>query len=308
MRKTSGRFLGFLKTHHIVLSLFLTCTSFLPVRAQANGSETPEAITVGVNPGGNPEVLKVQSLELAKQMQAELNVPVNIFISKDYESLISSMKAKKIDFAFFSALTFVYAEEKVPAKVLLKKVYSDPFYYSALIVKKESKIKKISQMKGLRIVFVDDHSASGYLYPQVMLMKKGIPQNVFSKILFSGNHSHSIEMLENDEADIAAVFSDNALGTLGAWTKFSKKPKVKFRTLWVSDPIPSDPFAVRQDFYDKYPKFTHTLMMSLIDIFQKSKDVKIFSEILGSQDLMPATSRQYDPVREMVKALNPVLK
>lgn len=271
-------------------------------------SEVPESITIGLTPGGRPADLKTQSIELAKQMQAELGVSVNILISKDYESLIEAMKNHKIDFALFSALTYVYAEERVHAKVLLKKVYFDPFYYSALIARKDSKVKNLSQLKGKRVVFVDSHSTSGFLYPQVMLLKKGIDQKIFGKVLFSGNHSRSIEMLENNEADVAAVFSDNAKGTNGAWTKFSNKPNIKYNVIWMSEPIPSDPFAVRQDFYDKYPKFTHTLMMSLIDIFQKNKESKAFSEILGNQDLMPATSRQYEPVREMVKALNPQIK
>lgn len=293
----------------VLLGLFLSIALFPQSSfASLNPSEMPESITIGLTPGGRPADLKTQSIELAKQMQAELGVSVNILISKDYESLIEAMKNQKIDFALFSALTYVYAEERVHAKVLLKKVYLDPFYYSALIARKDSKIKNLTQLKGKRIVFVDSHSTSGYLYPQVMLLKKGIDQKMFGKVLFSGNHSRSIEMLENNEADVAAVFSDNAKGTFGAWTKFSNKPRIKYSIIWVSEPIPSDPFAVRQDFYDKYPKFTHALMMSLIDIFQKNKESKVFSEILGSQDLMPATSRQYDPVREMVKALNPVIK
>jgi phosphonate transport system substrate-binding protein len=273
-----------------------------------NNSEIPESITIGLNPGGSPSLLKQQSVELAKQMQTELNVPVTIFISKDYESLIEAMKLQKVDFALFSALTYVYAEERLHAKVLLKKVYIDPFYYSALITRADSGIKNLTQLKGKRIAFVDRHSTSGYLYPQVMFLKKGIKEKSFKKVLFSGNHSRSIEMLEKKEVDVAAVFSDNSTGTQGAWTKFSKKPGLKYRILWTSEPIPSDPFAVRQEFYDKFPKFTHTLMMSLIDIFQKNKEAHLFSEILGSQDLMPATSRQYDPVREMVKILNPLNK
>lgn len=273
-----------------------------------NTEAIPDHITIGLIPGGSPANLKSQSIEFAKQMQADLNVPVNIIISKDYQGLSESLKNKKVDFAFLTAMTYVSAEEKAPIKVLLKKVWSDPFYFSALIARKESGIKNINQIKNKKVVFVDSHSASGFLYPQVMLKKKGIKDSEFKTILFSGNHSKSIEMLEKNEADVAAVFSDDSAGKSGAWVKFAQNKKIKYQILWVSDPIPNDPFVVRQDFYDKYPNFTHTLMMSMIDLFQKNKQQKIFSEILGNQDLMPATSRQYDPVREMVKSLNPDLK
>ncbi|MNL77459.1 hypothetical protein D3C87_2036460 [compost metagenome] len=49
-------------------------------------------------------------------------------------------------------------------------------------------------------------------------------------------------------------------------------------------------------------------MFSLIELSQSEKDRSKYSEILGSHDLMPATSKQYDPVREMVKELNIELK
>lgn len=300
--------MSFLKVIFQIGWIALFFASPIVTSAATTTAEVPENITIGFIPGGNPANLKKQSVELAKQMQAELNVPIKIFISKDYQSLAEAMQNKKIDFAFFSALTYVYGEEKTQAKVLLKKVWAEPYYYSALISRQDSKIKNLTQVKGKRIVFVDDHSTSGYLYPQVMFKKKKINLSDFSKVIFSGNHSKSVEMLENAEADVAAVFSNDPQGHTGAWVKFSQKPNLKYNMLWVSDPIPNDPFTVRQDFYDRYPKFTHTLMIALIDIFQKNKESKIFSEILGSQDLMPATSRQYDPVREMVKSLNPVVK
>ena len=49
-------------------------------------------------------------------------------------------------------------------------------------------------------------------------------------------------------------------------------------------------------------------MMEIVDIFDKSKKEKKYTEILGEKDLMPATSRQYDSVREVVKSLNIEIK
>jgi phosphonate transport system substrate-binding protein len=71
----------------------------------------------------------------------------------------------------------------------------------------------------------------------------------------------------------------------------------------VSEPIPNDPFVVRQDFYDKNPKLTHNLMFNLIDVAEKLKEDKEVLDFLGARGFMPATTRQYDPVREMVKEM-----
>jgi len=72
----------------------------------------------------------------------------------------------------------------------------------------------------------------------------------------------------------------------------------------VSEPIPNDPFVVRQDFYDSYPRISHDLMFALIEINDDPKDGARFKKLLSASSLMFATSQQYEPVREMVKELD----
>jgi phosphonate transport system substrate-binding protein len=268
----------------------------------ANEKVLPDKIVIGIGPGGDPEVFKSQTLELATLLKREFDRPFEVFVSKNYEGLVSAMKDGKVDFAFFSSLTYVIAEKEAQAKVLLKKVWNQPFYYSSIIVQKKSGIKNLKQLKGKTIAFVDEKSTSGYLYPQVALQKINLKNSDFKAVKFSGNHSQSVKMLESGEVDAIATFSDDKKGDLGSWQKFGNHPK-NFKMIWISDAIPTDPFCVRQSFYDLYPKFTHSLMFLLIDIFEKNRGTKKFNEVLGVKDLMPATSSQYDPVREMVKAL-----
>lgn len=292
-----------------ILSIFLLFFAANSFATDTQKSEpTPSSITVGLIPSGNPERLREQGLALAKDLQERLNIPVNIYISKDYVGLIDAMKTKKIDFGFFSSLTFVFAEEQANAKVLLKVVWNEPYYYSAIVTTKASGIKTLKELRNKRIAFVDEKSSSGYLYPQVALRKVGISDKEMKQVVFSGNHQASMNQLDLGKVDAAAVFSDDEKGKVGAWTQFGAHKKEHYKVIWQSAPIPNDPFCVRQDFYEKYPKTTHTLMFSLIEIIGEAKKKGTYSEFLGSRDLMPATSKQYDPVREMVKALNIELK
>lgn len=265
---------------------------------------TPKSITLGIIPGGHPEAIKSESKVVAELLQKKINIPVNIYISKNYEGLTTALKDKKVDYAFLSAFSLVQAEKEVPVKVLLKKTYNGPYYFSGLVVRADSKIKSIKDLKGKSIVFVDPQSASGYLYPQVYLRKNNLTDASFKSVTFSGSHSASVEKLENKEVDVAAVFVDDEKTNDGAWERFKKNPKSKFRILWVSDPIPNDPIVVRQDFYDQYPKLTHELMYELIEMQSDAGTKKQISEIMGKGDLLPATSKQYDPVREVKKVFN----
>jgi phosphonate transport system substrate-binding protein len=266
-----------------------------------------DTISIGLLPGGNPKVIEKEAYVLGDKLQQKIGKPVQVYISKNYSSMIEALKNKKVDIAVLSSMTYVSAESEVEMKVLLKKTWNNsPFYYSAIVTPKNSKIKNISDLKNKTIAFVDEKSTSGFLYPQVFLKKKNLNEKSFKNVIFSGNHSASIDLLENGKVDAAAVFSDDEKAKTGAWTRFAKNKKFQIRPLWISDPIPNDPIVVRQDFYDNNTKLTHEIMYGLIEI--QGDNNATMSEILGTSGLMPATSRQYDPVREMVKTFQSVIK
>jgi phosphonate transport system substrate-binding protein len=271
-------------------------------------ASTPKSVTIGFIPGENPQLLKENGEVIAQLLEAKIGVPVKIYVSSDYTGLIDAMKAKKIDFAFYSAMTFVFAEKMAGAKVLLKKVWEGPYYYSTILASGDSKIKKLSQLKGKKFAFVDQKSASGFLYPQVYFKKNNIdPKTFFKETVFSGNHPESVRLLRDGEVDAIAVFSNDAKNKDTAWNRFPSKdgkngPKPK--TIWVSAPIPNDPFCVRQDFYDTNPKISTDLMFALRDLDEDTNEGAKFKKLLNITGLMLATSQQYDPVRELVKELD----
>lgn len=263
-------------------------------------AETTKTITIGFQPGGDAEVTKEAAVVLAEALQAALGVKVNVHLSKDYMGLVAAMKSKKVDFAFFSALTYVIAEKEAKAKVLLKTIWEGPFYHSGILVLDSSKIKKVKDLKGKSIAFVDPKSTSGYMYPMAHFLSQKMSEADFKKVVFSGSHANSVKMLEAGEVDAIAVFSDDTDGIKTAFAKYKTGSK-KARGIWFSDPIPNDPFAVRQDLYESEPKLVHTVMFELIDVMEKLKDNAKIKSAFGGTSLMPATSKQYQPVRDLLK-------
>jgi phosphonate transport system substrate-binding protein len=293
----------------LVFALFLAFSVIsVPLQSSAKSSH-PQSVTIGFIPGEDTEALKKNGVEFAKALQSRLGVQFNIYISKNYSGLIDAMKDGKIDFAFFTAFAYVEAEKRAGAKVLLKKVWDGPFYYSAIITTKKSGVNSLEKLRGKRFGFVDEKSASGRLYPLVEFKKRGIdPEKFFKSTKYYGQHDGSVKALFADEVDAVAVYSDDAKGKNGAWTRFAPEKKGEVKILWMSDAIPNDPFCVRQDFYDSYPLFTHELMTTLIDLGEEPPERNIFKKLYGINSMDLATSRQYDPVRELVKYLNPTGK
>lgn len=258
-----------------------------------------EPITIGLLPSGNLESIKTQSFTLAQKLQDKLKRPVQIYISKNYKGLTEALKSKKVDFAFLSALTYVRSEKETDLKVLLKKTWEGPYYYSALVTLKKAKIKSLMDLKNKTLAFVDENSTSGYLYPQVYLQKNKLTDASYKEIIFSGSHAQSINLLESGKVDVAAVFADDEKGIKGAWSRFAKDKASKFKTIWISGPIPNDPIVVRTEYYNEHAKLTHDLMYLLIELQSDPTLRPQVSEVLGHGDLIPATSSQYETVREM---------
>ena len=104
----------------------------------------------------------------------------------------------------------------------------------------------------------------------------------------------------NGEVDAIAVYANDSKASKGAWTNYHEKD-LKVRPLWVSESLPTDPFTVRQDFYDANPAFSHTVMMSLLDIPDTHNNV--LKDLLGIQKMAIANSAQYEPIRKLITNL-----
>ena len=265
----------------------------------------PKSITIGFSPGEDPEALKVKSEELVRKIQSKVGVPVKSFFSKDYQGLIDAMKKKEVDFAFYTAMSFVFAEKQAGAKVLFKKVWEHPYYYSAIVVRRDSKIASLQGLKGKRFAFVDQKSGSGFLYPSFRLKQLKLePKTFFSSVKFSGNHAESVRLLLNKEVDGVAVFANDDKGATTAVLSYVPEQNKNVKALWVSDPIPNDPFCVRQDFHDTYPRFVFRIMDALLDLNEENMKDQEMQKLFGFKKLDTATSRQYQPVRDMVQTMS----
>lgn len=240
---------------------------------------------------------------LGNLIEKRTGIRVKTYSGVSNADLVQKMASGKIDFAFLSSLAYVELEQKTPVKVLLKKVWEQGYYYSVLLTKKSSKLKKVADIKGKRIAFVDEKSASGFLYPQALLAELGLDaEKDFKSVVFSGSHDKSAELLRRGEVDVIAVFANDKDGRDSAWTHGGGKA-AEVRVVWASAAIPNDPFCVRSEFYEKNPKATHDLMFGLVEMNEDPVAGPELKHALGVQSLMVATAQQYEPVRNIFKLI-----
>ena len=157
---------------------------------------SPEAIkSPSVDTGEKPIVFACipyeSELKLIEAFQAladyiaeQTGIPVTLEIKKSYKEIIDGLSNGDIDLANTGPLVYIKAHDKSGAYALVKPMplsTSTPFYKSYIIVRKDSGIKKISQLKGKKFAFTDRESTSGYLLPVLMLADAGVKDLKFSQ-------------------------------------------------------------------------------------------------------------------------------
>jgi phosphonate transport system substrate-binding protein len=143
-----------------------------------------------------------------------------------------------------------------------------------MVVRKDSGINSIDDMKGHSLAFTDPNSASGYLIPSATLRAKGIDLTdgkYFSRTGFSGGHEQGVIAVLNRQYDACVVWTsgqgDQSAGfTRGALRSMVDKGMLKMadvNIIWRSDKVPNGPWTVRSALPADLKREFHDFMRDL---------------------------------------------
>ncbi|HEJ7598684.1 TPA: phosphate/phosphite/phosphonate ABC transporter substrate-binding protein [Staphylococcus aureus] len=240
-----------------------------------SGGYKPKELTVQFVPSQNAGTLEAKAKPLEKLLSKELGIPVKVSVSTNYNTIVEAMKSKKVDVGFLPPTAYTLAHDQKAADLLLQAqrfgVKEDgsaskelvDSYKSEILVKKDSKIKSLKDLKGKKIVNV-----------------KG--------------HDQAVISLLNGDVDAAAVFND-ARNTVK-----KDQPNVfkDTRILKLTQAIPNDTISVRPDM-DK--DFQEKLKKAFIDIAKSKEGHKIISEVYSHEGYTETKDSNFDIVREYEK-------
>jgi phosphonate transport system substrate-binding protein len=267
-------------------------------------AQTPVKVRIGFNPTQNSDQLRPAAQAIADYIEKEFKgtVEVEVFIPTEYRGLIEAMRGGNLDFAFFPPDGYVIAHQDVGAEVLLKSVRGNgPYYWSAIVVRKDSGIKNVRQLEGKTIAWVDKNSAAGYVFPRAALIAAGLdPDKLFSKQVFAGKHDSAVLAVLNKSVDAAATFANDDKNKSGAWTQFLKPEEAaQLTAIFYSKPIPGDTFSVSKQFLTKYPNLARGIAAAIQRI--RTPQSKLLMDLYRIDYMIPAKDSDYDVVREARK-------
>ncbi|HEK5901352.1 TPA: phosphate/phosphite/phosphonate ABC transporter substrate-binding protein [Staphylococcus aureus] len=272
-----------------------------------SGGYKPKELTVQFVPSQNAGTLEAKAKPLEKLLSKELGIPVKVSVSTNYNTIVEAMKSKKVDVGFLPPTAYTLAHDQKAADLLLQAqrfgVKEDgsaskelvDSYKSEILVKKDSKIKSLKDLKGKKFALQDVTSTAGYTFPLAMLKNEaGINATKDMKIVNVKGHDQAVISLLNGDVDAAAVFND-ARNTVK-----KDQPNVfkDTRILKLTQAIPNDTISVRPDM-DK--DFQEKLKKAFIDIAKSKEGHKIISEVYSHEGYTETKDSNFDIVREYEK-------
>ncbi|MDJ0772604.1 MAG: phosphate/phosphite/phosphonate ABC transporter substrate-binding protein [Mastigocoleus sp. MO_167.B18] len=257
-----------------------------------------ESLKIGVLPNYSPTKQKGMTQALDRYLEKTLGLQVDFRIASEYQNIIDWLVKEEIDIAYLGATSYLEALERgarvKPLVAPIDKYSGRPWFKSVILVKANSSVQSLSDLKGKRVAFVDKFSTSGYLVPAIAFQQIRItPKYDFVQTIYAGTHYKSIKALQEGKVDAAAT-------NIPFYMKLKKLGKLnqnEFRAIWKSDYISQVPIVVCQ-------KLPEELVENLKLAFLQAPNG--IEEIMGIQSTgyTLILERDYRRIRKLRKKLN----
>ena len=273
--------------------------------AELGSAENP--VKLHFVPSVDAKVIEENSKAFKEYLEKNTPYKFEITIPQSYVAVVEAFGTKRADVAAFNTFGYILAHEKygVEAKMTVLR-HGLATYQSQFIVKADSNIKKIEDLAGKKIAFVEPASTSGYLLPLKTLKEKNIDPK---ETVFAGKHDNVVSMVYTGQVDAGATFysppfkDDKGVMQMEDARRLvlTQYPDVESKVviLTLSEPITNDPIVFRKDMPEEMKTKIVDTMIAFVGT-PAGKDA--FKAIYGITDVKRATDADYDVARAMLKS------
>jgi phosphonate transport system substrate-binding protein len=270
----------------------------------ARAADCPEGgiVRFGVEPYDTAARLVPIYEKIGKLISDKVGCPVQVYVATGYNAEIEAMRNGKLELAEFGPLGYVLAHQVAKAEAIAAFGGADNkpvTYWASLVTYPSSGIKTVADIRGHSFAFSDAASTSGHLFPAYGLRKAGINPDKDIKAIYAGSHTASFEAIYNHKVDAGELNSEQ----LQSATQRGHYKDGDLVFLWKSDPIPTDPFAVRGNMPESLKKKLTDAVQHLDLMSLAPADRKILVGD-GITQIVPQTDQSYDLIRDLVKTLD----
>lgn len=144
-------------------------------------------------------------------LEEQLDVDVRYVPVKSYAAAVSAFRNNQVQLAWFGGLSGVQARRLVPGSEAIAQGEEDPEFQSYVIANTSTGLESMDdlsdELRDMTFTFGSKGSTSGRLMPEYFLREAygEAPDEVFSRVGFSGNHTRTVRLVEAGTYELGAV-------------------------------------------------------------------------------------------------------
>ncbi|MCX6968466.1 MAG: phosphate/phosphite/phosphonate ABC transporter substrate-binding protein [Verrucomicrobia bacterium] len=258
-----------------------------------------KVLFLGVFPYYNPQKLHAAYSLLAEYLGREIpGYRVDLVTSRSVEDFEKRLYERFFDFAYCNG--YLAMQSWKHGYRVFAKAGRDADYRGIILVRKDSGIGELADLKGKTISFADPTSLGGTMLPLYFLQTHGVDVSRDIRRLFVGSQ----------ESSIMSVYLGNsaAAATLPLrWKAFAEEnPQIAAELVakWETPPLVNNALVVRDD----VPKEVVDKMASLLLGLQAQEEGRRILRAINVPEFENATDETYTPVVEFMKKYRSVVR
>lgn len=266
-----------------------------------------EKLVVQFVPTNNDGTMEAKAKPFAEYLSKKLDRQVDVTLATDYSTIVEAMASGQVDIGIMPPAAYVQAKDMDAAEAILTSQLGDydqetglPLegqltntFKGEILVRADSGLNELTDLKGKKIATLSPNSASGYIYPVAEMKDAGVDPTTEATLTTVNDIPSEITAVLNGQMDAAFVFEGarNVFASSFADNDLFKELKVLYLT---EGDIPNDAIAVQ-------PKMDDALKKEIKDVFLNMKDDEEGAEAMslwGHQGYEEAADSAYDTIRE----------
>lgn len=247
---------GFVRA--LIAGLGVAAIAGFTMAASAEGT-----LNVQFVPTNNDGSMEAKTGPFADYLSEKLGMDVNVTLATDYSTIVEAMASGKVDLGIMPPAAYVQARNLDAAEAILSSQlvkydedteepiegeYTSTFK-GEVLVKADSDMESLEDLKGKKIATLSPNSASGYIYPVAEMKDLGIDPLTDCTLTTVNDIPSEMTAVLNGQQDACFVFQGARYVFSSKFTDYDLYKDLKVLYLTDGD-IPNDAIAVQPSMDD----------------------------------------------------------
>lgn len=285
----------FLSNFFLFIGGFTTGCNSLNSSSNELRKYTSKSLKLAVADAFGLETLEAGYGDFRTTLAEVLGIPIEFFPVENRTDAAAALRYGQADIVLAGPSEYVVLHSRAKAIPLIAIERHD--YYPTIVIRSNSNIKTIDQLKGKTIAMRSVGSTSGHLAPIKMLIDAGLDPNRDVKIVMLGNAG--IEALKKGEVDAWTIASDRYQTILNDYN-FSQND---FSILAKGNLLPNDLFVINNQWPASMIETVRSLMLEHQDKLIQSLIVSTANQPYQGSKLIAANDADYNIIREVYQKI-----